>query len=201
MWHFRGHRVSVENQLLSAGQDNKQTCVHSWGWCCDKCCWELSFFLASSKLAGTIVCHNIDRGWLMVSGQCWWLGGTESGSAGGPTRFRPTIPLNHTTHTSGLVPLLSAEFSVACFASWSTMLQEKKKSFLFTKLRHFFLVPASFLRNFVVQNFLKWKCSLQNNMLCSPTQSESRKPCFTFCLKFSRKFFGISWNMTTSSVS
>ena len=74
----------------------------------------------------------------MVTGQCWWLGGTESGSAGGPTRFRPTIPLNHTAHTGGLVPLLSAEFSKACFASWSTMLQEKKKSFLFTKLRHFF---------------------------------------------------------------
>ena len=111
-WHFRGHRVSMENQLLSASRDNKQTCVHSWRWCCDKCCWELCFFLASSKLAGTIVCHNIDIGCLIVTGQCWWLGGTESGSAGGPTRFRPTIPLNHTTHSSGLVPLLSAEFSV-----------------------------------------------------------------------------------------
>ena len=111
-WHFRGHRVSMENQLLSASRDNKQTCVHSWCWCCDKWCWELCLFLASSKLAGTIVWNNIDIGCLMVTGQCWWLGGTESGSAGGPTRFRPTIPLNSTTHTSGLVPLLSAEFSV-----------------------------------------------------------------------------------------
>ena len=65
----------------------------------------------------------------------------------------------------------------------------KEREFSIYKAYAFFLVSASFLWNFVVQNFLDWKCSLQNNMFCSPTESESRKPSYTFRLKFIRKFF------------
>ena len=135
------------------------------------------------------MCHNIDRGWLMVTGQCWWLGGTESGSAGGPTRFRPTIPLNHTTHT-----LAALSHSCQQNFPWHVLLlgrqcYKKRKRVFYLQSLGIFSSSSFFSLEVYCTKLFGLAVFLPKQYVLSPTQSESRKPSYTFRLKFIRNFF------------